>query len=49
MFELGSTAGRGMPGTIAFLDKGLADGFLKKLTEKVTAADLMKTKESDAQ
>jgi len=33
MFELGQTAGRGSPGTIAFLDKGLADGFLKRLTE----------------
>jgi len=33
MFELGKTAGRGSPGTIAFLDKGLADGFTKRLTE----------------
>jgi len=39
MFELGSTAGRGSPGTIAFLDKGLADGFIKRLNE---------AKESDA-
>jgi len=33
MFELGTTAGRGSPGTIAFLDKGLAEGFKKKLNE----------------
>jgi len=32
MFELGKTAGRGSPGTIAFLDKGLADSFTKRLT-----------------
>jgi len=31
MFELGSITGRGSPGTIAFLDKGLADGFTKRL------------------
>ena len=43
MFELGNTAGRGSPGTIAFLDKGLADGFKKRLTDTVSA------KESDAQ
>jgi len=50
MFELGSTAGRGSPGTIAFLDKGLADGFLKRLTESVSggAAGTGNTKESDA-
>ena len=41
MFELGTTAGRGSPGTIAFLDKGLADGFIKKLTEMTS------TKESE--
>jgi len=35
MFELGTAAGRGSPGTIAFLDKGLAESFKKKLTEKV--------------
>ena len=40
MFELGQTAGRGSPGTIAFLDKGLSEGFLKRLAES--------TKESDA-
>jgi len=34
MFELGTTAGHGSPGTIAFLDKGLADGFIKKLADK---------------
>jgi len=42
MFELGQTAGRGSPGTIAFLDKGLADGFSKKVAETQSA------KESDA-
>ena len=42
MFELGTTAGRGSPGTIAFLDKGLADGFTKRLLEAERA------KESDA-
>jgi len=42
MFELGTTAGRGSPGTIAFLDKGLADGFTKRLLEAENA------KESDA-
>ena len=50
MFELGSTAGRGSPGTIAFLDKGLADGFIKKLTEAgdTTKAKAKCAKESDA-
>jgi len=43
MFELGTTAGRGSPGTIAFLDKGLADGFKKRLVE------VTKAKESDAE
>ena len=33
MFELGRSAGRGSPGTIAFLDKGLAAGFLERLAE----------------
>jgi len=42
MFELGSTAGRGSPGIIAFLDKGLANGFKKRLVEAECA------KESDA-
>jgi len=42
MFELGNTAGRGSPGTLAFLDKGLADGFTRRITESKTA------KESDA-
>jgi len=32
-FELGSITGRGSPGTIAFLDKGLADGFADRLAE----------------
>jgi len=32
-FELGSITGRGSPGTIAFLDKGLADGFTNRLAE----------------
>jgi len=50
MFELGSTAGRGSPGTIAFLDKGLADGFIKRLaeTEDNEAAKARCVKESDA-
>jgi len=43
MFDLGNTAGRGSPGTIAFLDKGLADGFKKRLAEADSA------KESDAE
>jgi len=43
MFELGTTAGRGSPGTIAFLDKGLAEGFMKRVAESESA------KESDAQ
>jgi len=38
MYELGSITGRGSPGTIAFLDKGLADGFIKRLTEKESDA-----------
>jgi len=42
MFELGTTAGRGSPGTIAFLDKGLAEGFLKRVAETEN------TKESEA-
>ena len=42
MFELGSITGRGSPGTIAFLDKGLAEGFSKRL------AEAKKGKESDA-
>ena len=42
MFELGNIAGSGSPGTIAFLDKGLADGFIKRLAEAENA------KESDA-
>jgi len=39
MFELGSTAGRGSPGTIAFLDKGLAEGFKKRLAETGKESD----------
>ena len=42
MFDLGNIAGRGSPGTIAFLDKGLAEGFIKRLAEAEQA------KESDA-
>ena len=38
MFELGSTAGRGSPGTIAFLDKGLANSFKEKLNAKESDA-----------
>jgi len=50
MFELGSTAGRGSPGTIAFLDKGLADGFIKRLAETEDKAKTVRgsAKESDA-
>ena len=50
MFELGTTAGRGSPGTIAFLDKGLADGFIKRLaeTEDKAKIDAKGAKESDA-
>jgi len=44
-FELGTTAGRGSPGTIAFLDKGLAKGFKDKLT---LIENIEITKESDA-
>ena len=32
-FEIGSITGRGSPGTAAFLDAGLAAGFVKKLSE----------------
>jgi len=32
-FELGQTAGRGSPGTIAFLEAGLAAGFVKGLAD----------------
>ena len=46
MFELGSTAGRGSPGTIAFLDKGLAEGFVKRLAEAENAK-AENAKESD--
>jgi len=45
-FELGTTAGRGSPGIIAFLDKGLAEAFKKKLASNHTNTD--NTKESDA-
>jgi len=42
MFELGNTAGRGSPGTIAFLDKGLADGFMKRLAESENTSESVK-------
>ena len=32
-FELGSITGRGSPGTVAFLDAGLAAGFVKGLAD----------------
>ena len=48
MFELGTIAGRGSPGTIAFLDKGLADGFTKRLAENASAEEAKNVKESDA-
>lgn len=41
-FELGNITGRGSPGVVAILDKGLADGFKEKLSDTNTA------KESDA-
>ena len=41
-YELGNITGRGSPGTIAFLDKGLADGFTDRLAETTLG------KESDA-
>ena len=41
-FELGTTAGRGSPGIIAFLDKGLAEAFKSKIGKSDN------TKESDA-
>ena len=49
-FELGSITGRGSPGTIAFLDKGLADGFTDKLakTEISTKSPHSNRKGSDA-
>jgi len=40
MFELGNVAGRGSPGTIAFLDKGLAESFTKRLAEKDSAKEV---------
>jgi ribosomal protein L7Ae-like RNA K-turn-binding protein len=46
--ELGTTAGRGSPGTIAFLDRGLAEGFLNKLAEIEAKDEAIGAKESDA-
>ena len=40
MFELGNVAGYGSPGTIAFLDKGLAQSFEKRLAEKGNAKEV---------
>jgi len=40
MFELGNVAGRGSPGTIAFLDKGFAESFIKKLAESSHAKEV---------
>jgi len=37
-FELGSITGRGSPGVIAILDKGLAESFKEKLTGKESDA-----------
>jgi len=45
-FELGSITGRGSPGVLAILDKGLAESFEKKLTETVEGT--FTGKESDA-
>ena len=33
MLELGDIAGRGAPGTLAILDEGIANGFIKGLAE----------------
>jgi len=49
MFELGTAAGKGSPGTIAFLDNGLAEGFTKRLAETEAKTDTMNVKESDAE
>jgi len=50
MLQFGIYAGRGSPGTIAFLDKGLADEFIKKMaeTEDKSKANAKDKKESDA-
>jgi len=45
MFELGRTAGRGSPGTIVFLDKGLAEGFMKRVAETKTKNEATNGKE----
>jgi ribosomal protein L7Ae-like RNA K-turn-binding protein len=48
MFELGKYAGHGSPGTIAFLSRGLAEGFQKKLANKTNDKPIVKSaKESD--
>ena len=53
MSELGSITGRGSPGTMAFLDKGLAMNFLEKLTgedtEKLTGEDAGEDTGEDAE
>jgi len=38
-FELGSITGRGSPGTIAFLDAGIAATFTKRLAESEKAKE----------
>ena len=42
-FELGSITGRGSPGTVAILDKGLADSFSEKLklTQSAKESDVL--------
>lgn len=40
-FELGSITGRGSPGTVAILDKGLADSFSDKLTQSAKESDVL--------
>jgi len=43
MSELGNITGRGSPGTVAILDKGLSDSF----SEKLNLTQSTKAKESD--
>lgn len=49
-FEIGSMTGRGSPGVVAILDKGLAEGFKKKMTGATATEQTVAraAKESDA-
>jgi len=51
-FEIGSITGRGSPGVLAILDKGLAESFLKKIKPPpaipIKPVDTKTRKESDA-